>query len=361
AECTTDDAIAAVVNINGNSGLQLNLASAPETTRDQLALWGDRVPVSWTGNTAGSGAASTIKQAALLQAKGYRPIFADTGLSLDRLRTLAGESERRDPFTVPAAYPIPLASDPGNKGLRKFTRRVNWGYDYNAADLPDGRLPEALDLRLQIGPATNELERDVVVTINDRLLFSRRVGSDIDRLNQSVAIPADVQRQSNALDISISAYDADDIRCGDIAQSVAELLPGTVLRGGDSQASGPLSILQDVLARGGSVAFEAQGLSAPDAKAAAYLLASLDPASWEVSSEARQASIQVVSNSAAITSAQLPPGRANWMVYLEDGAGQQVSAQRVGDGPTIEVPGVVLLVSVVDTATVDQDVAVSGA
>lgn len=360
AECTTDDAIAAVVSIDGDSGLRLGLANAPETTRDRLALWGDRVPVSWTDNTASSGAANTIKQAAMLQSKGYRPIFAETGMQLDALRTLADEAERRDSFTIPGAYPIALVSDPSNKGLRKFTRRVNWRYSYNAADLPDERLPEALDLRLQIGPATNALERDVVVTMNNRLLFSRRVGSEVERLNQSVAIPAELQRQSNALDISISAYDADDVRCGDIAQSVAELLPESLLRGGEASVTGPLENLRGILARTGSVAFDAQGLSAPDANAATHLLGSLAPASWEVSADAGQASITVVSNSAAITQSQLPAGRAHWLVYPDSGGGRQVFAQPIGGEPLAEVPGVALLVSIDDAAVAEPTIAASG-
>jgi len=354
AECTTDDAIAAVVSIDGESGLQLNLSDAPTSTRDQLALWGDRVPVNWTGQTAGDGAASTLHQAAILQQKGYQPLFADSGMATDALTTIAGEATRRSAFTIPSAYPIPLASDPSNEGLRKFTRRVNWRYAYDVADLPGGEVPSALDLRLQVGPATNELERDVVVTMNGRLLFSRRVGADTERLNQSVTIPAELQRQSNALDISISAYDADDVRCGDIAQSVAELLPETVLRGGGASLSDELAAIRGILSNIGSVVIDASDLSAPDAKAAAELIADLDPERWEVSSEAQRASVQVVSNSAAIADARRQQGMTAWLVYRESGMGNQIRAQRLGDGPLANVPGVALLVSAAGAPTAEQ-------
>ncbi len=345
AECTTDDAIAAVVIIDGESGLQLNLSDAPTTTRDRLALWGDRVPVSWTGETAGAGAPAALHKAAILQQKGYRPLFAESGMATDALTTLAGEAERRSTFTMPGAYPISLSSDPTNEGLRKFTRRVNWRYAYDVADLPGGQLPSALDLRLQVGPATNELERDVVVTMNDRLLFSRRVSADTERLNQSVAIPAELQAQSNALDISISAYDADDVRCGDIAQSVAELLPETVLRGGEAGLTDELATLRGLLSSAGSVAINASDLSAPDAKAATDLIGGLDPDRWEAASDASGASIQVVSSGAAVGNGQAAQGRTKWLVYRELGAGNPIRAQRLGNGPLPAVPGVALLVS----------------
>ena len=345
AECTTDDAIAAVVSIDGESGLQLNLSDAPASTRDRLALWGDRVPVNWTGQTADNGAANTLHQAAILQQKGYEPLFTDSGMATDALTTIAGEAARRSAFTIPGAYPISLSSDPTNEGLRKFTRRVNWRYAYNAADLPGGELPSALDLRLQVGPATNELERDVVVTMNNRLLFSRRVSADTERLNQSVTIPAELQRQSNALDISISAYDADDVRCGDIAQSVAELLPETVLRGGGAGLADELATIRSILSSTGSVAIDASGLSAPDAKAAAELIVGLGPDRWEVASEAQRATVRVISNSAAIVNARQVQGMTTWLIYRDPGAGEQIRAQRLGDGPLTDVPGVALLVS----------------
>ncbi len=346
AECTSDDAIAAVVTINGSSGLQLNLSGAPESTRDRLALWGDRVPVSWSANISGDAAATALHRSALLFDKGYSPIFAGDGVADEALINLAGQATRRDAFSVPASYPISLSSDPTNQGLRKFTRRVNWSYAYNAADLPGERLPSALDLRMQVGPATTQLNRDISVTLNDRLLFTRRIGSDVERLNQSIAIPADAQSQSNSLDITISAYDSDDLRCGDIAQSVAELLPETVLRDGQVAASGELALLYEALTRAGSVALSADNLSAPDATKAAYLMSGLNPAAWETSGNASGATLRVLSTGTAAADARGEAGTTSWIVYLGGGAGAPIEAQRLPSRTVADIPGVALLVSV---------------
>ena len=346
AECTTDDAIAAVVNINGSSGLRLNLSEEPSSARDRLALWGDRVPVSWTNGLSDDEAASLVHGTAVLFGKGYQPVFAEEGTGVEALLALAGNAERRSRVTIPAGYPIALTSDPSNAGLRKFTRRSNWRYSYNVGDLPDGRLPSALDLRMQVGPATTSLERDIAVTMNNRLLFSRRIGSDVERLNQSIAIPAGLQSSTNALDITISAYDADDLRCGDIAQSVAELLPETVLRIGEKAAPGELDILRAALTRTGSVALSASNLSGPDAAAAAYLLSDLAPDSWEVSANANRASVQVISNGDAALAAQPSQMRSNWIVFLGSGTGDRIIAQRLDQASLSDIPGVALLVSI---------------
>ncbi len=358
AECTSDDAIAAVVNINGASGLRLNLSAEPSSSRDRLALWGDRVPVRWTSGLSGDNAASIVRGAAILYGKGYRPILDEEGVELEMLLSLAGDAERRNRIAIPEAYPIGLTSDPSNAGLRKFTRRSNWRYTYNAADLPDERLPSALDLRMLLGPATSSLERDVAVTMNNRLLFSRRIGSDVERLNQSIAIPAELQSSSNALDISVSAYDADDVRCGDIAQSVAELLPETVLRVGERGETGPLDTLTAALTRTGSVAVSANGLSAPDAKAAAYLLSGLAPDTWEVSGDAKRATVQVYSNGAAAAAAQTGQTGTSWIVSLSTGPGSRpgsrpsgrITAQPMAQSSVAEIPGVVLIVNVAGPA-----------
>jgi len=69
AECSVDDAIAAVVSIDGNSGLNLELADGATSARDRLSLWGDRFPVSWPAGTNDDFGANTLRQAALLEAK----------------------------------------------------------------------------------------------------------------------------------------------------------------------------------------------------------------------------------------------------------------------------------------------------
>ncbi|MEP0391101.1 MAG: hypothetical protein ABJ205_12045 [Erythrobacter sp.] len=348
AECTTDDAIAAVVNVDGSSGLRLALSEAPNSPRDLLALWGDRVPIDWNGDLTGNDASSALLAASVLQDKGYRPIFADEGVSLDELLDLAGNASERKHFTIPATYPIALSSDPANQGQRRFTRRTNWRYAYDGNDLPDGRLPGALDLRLQVGPATSALQRDIAVSINNRLLYSNRIGSDVSRVNQSIAIPAEFQGQSNAIDISVAAYDADDLRCGDIAQSVAELLPETVLRSGEPGTDSELDRLSALLTSAGSATLSADGLSAPDARAATVLLSNLNPDTWAVSDNANSADIHVASNGEVASNIALKEGRAGWIVFLRQEPGERIVAHRLGSGVLPDIPGVALLVSVIN-------------
>lgn len=358
AECTSDDAIAAVVNVSGTSGLRLNLSDAPQSATDRLALWGDRVPVTWA--TGGADTAAVIHQTAILTEKGYSPIFVETGVELEELLALASEADRRNDINVPSVYPISLASDPVNEGLRKFNRRVNWRYAYKAAELPDGRLPSSLDLRLQIGPSTDQLQRDVVVTLNDSLLFSRRIADGAERLNQSIAIPAALQKRANALDITVSAYDAQDLRCGDIAQSVAELLPETALQGGDAQLEGEMPTLRAALARVGSVKFDVSGLSAPDAAAASVLLSVLGPSEWEMWDAAGTATILPVANGGAAAGVPTEAGNTSWVIFTPSKAGAQVVARRLPSADIAEIEGLALVV-VMPTEMLQQTQPASGA
>lgn len=346
AECSVDDAIAAVVNVDGNSGLNLKLANNAASTRDRLSLWGDRFPVSWPAGTNGDFGANTLKQAALLEAKGYKPVFIPAGGQTQDLSILSSEATPRREAQPISAYPIAWISDPANRGLKKFSRKVSWRYAYNVADLPGENLPGALDLRMKIGPTRSELVRDVTVSVNDNLLLSRRLDSDLDQFNQSIAIPAAAQRKDNVVEITVSANDPDAKACGGIAQSVAQLLPETVLRSSNARITGPLHDVQDLMIEAGTISIDAKDLTAVEASTASHLIASLKPNAWEVSSTSTRARITVVSPRTALEQSQLPNDRAHWLIYSDNSTAGQVIAQPIGNEPISQLSGVALLVSI---------------
>lgn len=339
-ECTIDDAIAAVVNIDSKSGLRLNLSGEPTSARDQLALWGNRVPIEWSQSNGN--AVNIVRQAAILQSKGYRPIFAKDGVALDALTKVAKSAKRKNPLSIPATYPIAITSDSSNSGLRKFTRRVNWRYAYDVNDLPNKQLPTALDLRMQIGPVQSKIERDVVVSINDKLLFSKRLDSNAERFNQSIFIPAAAHSQKNIIDITMQAYDADNLRCGDIAQSIAELLPETTLRNGQISLSNDLEKLKSILSNKGNLALNIEGLSSPDANEAAYLLSELSPNSWKLNQSANS-KITVLTDSSKL-SQYASSNNQQWLVYREEGSGAKINAVAIDKANLPSIGGVLLLV-----------------
>lgn len=360
AQCTSEDAIPAVVAINGASGLRLNLDAAPQSARDQLALWGNRIPVNLADIDADGDAqsdyATVIHQSAILAEKGYNPVVTGNGVSLETLRSLAGETSRQRAFAIPANYPIPLSSDPSNEGLRKFTKRASWGYDYSVEDLPTGRLPSALDLKLKVGPASESLQRSLVVTLNDRLLFSRRIAQGVEDIDQSIIIPAKAHSRTNALNIAVSAYDTQDNPCGNLVQSVAELLPETVLVAGEASLQNEIGTITAALTRVGSVRFETPSLTTPDNVATIGLLAALAPAKWEISPNSAGAIIETIpagTSAKRLTENRAKDGMVSWIVYLPEKTGARVTAKRLPAQGSLELPTTALLVSVVVTNAQD--------
>lgn len=351
AECSVDDAIAAVVSIDGNSGLNLELADSASSARDRLSLWGDRFPVSWPAGTNGDYAANTLRQAALLEAKGYKPVFMPTGTQTFDLNALSNEAKSRREVQTYVVYPITIANDAANRGLKRFSRKVNWRYAYDAADLPGENLPGAVDIRMKVGPTKSTLVRDITVSVNDSLLLSRRLDGDAEQFNQSVIIPASAHRQTNVLEISVSANDPNAKGCGNIAQSVAELLPTTVLRSSNAGITGPLSDLQKLVVEASGVNIAAKDLTVAEASAATHLIASLKPEAWEVSAAATKARITVMSTRTSIEELQLSKDHTHWLVFAENGNSGQVLAMPLGDETIPQLGGVALIISIGEGAS----------
>ena len=346
AECTPEDSIAAVVEIAPGSGLRLKLASPVQTVRDKLALWGGRVPVLWQGNQSETAGLRSIINAARLSSKGYSPHFLDKGLSGDKLSGIASQASPRHDSVIPEAYPLPLATEYSNRGARKFGRRTSWRYRYAAQDMPGKTLPSALDLRMQLGPQAKELKRDLVVTLNDRLLFTRRIPSGAQWFNQSIAIPGNAHREHNALEISLSAVAGENSRCGDIEQSVAELLPETVLIGGGAPAYDTLSVLRDRLLAGETIALSGGDITSADAEAASRLLAVLNPTAMGFKTSGARSYIRIVSGDLSRAAAAQRPSGDSWVVFISQDDGGDIIARPLSEFRSRNVPALALLITV---------------
>ena len=349
AECTPDDALAAVVEIESETGLRLSLTENVKTVRDRLALWGDRVPVEW--GDGGADALRNLVTSARLVEKGYVVSFRGQGLSGDALADFASEVPLRGGAANLATYPIPLTSDSSNRGMRRFDRQTTWRLEYAAGDLPDGALPAALDLRMAMGPVGADQWHDLTVSINDHLLMSRRLTVDSERFNQSIAIPADFQRSQNQLVVTLTANDADDVRCGANNNSFAEMLDETVLRGGGPAASDPVSLLLSMLRGQDRVSLVADELTQADAQAAAGMLALLEPRGLHFVSGQADTRIEVMPGS-RVEAAMAEGGVANsWIVYLPADRDEGVIVRRLADYRMLEVPALALLITLPNSAT----------
>jgi hypothetical protein len=357
AQCSPDDSIAAVVEIKPKSGLRLELAKPVETTRDRLALWGGRVPVRWDSAKGNADRLATIVHGARVMQKGYSLHFGRTGLDSNALNKLSGEANAyRDDF-IQAGYPIPLTSNEINRGMRKFDRQTSWRYHYSARDLPDQTLPSALDMRLAVGPTGNDARYDVTVSLNEHMLFSRRLAPQTERISQSISLPAALQQADNKLEISLATADANDVRCGTETQSIAELLSDAILKPGVQKASDNLSILRMKLLATRDVALTGAIDTAVDARAAAQLLSELDPRDLSFVTGSKAATIHIVIGDirAAVAKKRAQPN--DWIVFRSLDRSAGVVALPVGKIDSRSNPAVALLISL---SAHDETTAASG-
>ncbi|VWX62120.1 cellulose biosynthesis cyclic di-GMP-binding regulatory protein BcsB [Sphingorhabdus sp. 109] len=360
AQCSPNDSIAAVVEIKPQSGLRLELAKAVETTSDRLALWGGRVPVSWNKSNGNEEALVSLVHGARLVQKGYLLHFGPNGLDSAALTKLSAEAKPYSDVFVQPAYPIPFTGKNVNRGMRKFDRQTSWRYHYSVTDLPNQRLPSALDLRLAVGPAGSNTPYDLTVALNDHMLFSRRLSPQTERVSQSIALPADFHKADNKIEISLASGDGNYNRCGTDRQSVAELLPATVLKGGEQRASDSLSLLRAKLAAVDTVALLGEMETAVDAQAAAQLLGQLDPRGLSFVTGPTAAKIRIVSGDivAAIAKEGVQPG--DWIVYKSQDRNGGVIARPVGEIVTLSSSAVALLVSIADDEALPDTAGIDG-
>lgn len=316
-ECTPNEAMSAVVAIEPPSGLHIRLDKPLSIVRDKLALWGNLVPVKWDGVDQPADL-TRLMTAARLAEKGHAVYFGDKGLSgqeLADLLKLAPDNRTRPGLS---AYPIALLSDIANAGARRFDRETTWRYSYAAADLPGRELPKALDLRMLLGPI-EDTRTTLVVTLNGRLLATRHLGEEDDRLNQSIALPPEFQMARNDLEVTLTSYDHDDMRCGAMRLIAAEMLPSTVLQGGGPRLDLPILQIRAALQANPPVALSSTPLTAPDAQAAVRILTELTPGRLRTGDANARSAIHVLSGDIAAAAAKLrPKGRAWILHYPQD-------------------------------------------
>ncbi|MEW4467670.1 hypothetical protein AB1K62_07555 [Parasphingorhabdus sp. JC815] len=341
AKCTPDDAIAAVVEIDAESGLRLTLSKPVETAKDKLALWGGHVPLVWRPGQSVTEKTLSVIYAARLAQKGYSPYFTQKGITGDQLAKLVDEATLYTDLTIPEAYPVPLTGDSANRGARKFDRQTTWRYRYASDSLPENLLPSVLDMRMALGPIEGDSQYNLLVTLNEHMLFAERVSPQAERFSQSIELPAGLQRSLNNLEITLVDAYRDELRCGSTSQSIAELLPETVLRSGSHSVNDGLSELKALLLSSGDISFSASTTTTVDANAATGLLAALAPQRLTFINKNGPVSMRLVTGDIAKQS------KANdWIVYLSKEPNEGYVAIRGKDKRDLSGIAIALVISV---------------
>ena len=314
AECTPNEALAAVVTILPESGLRLALDKPPSTTADRLALWGDLIPVKWGADGKAADTATLITAARLVE-RGYGVYFGGGGFASQQLVDLEKTAAGRPSRVTELRYPISLLSASDNAGTRRFDRETTWRYRYDVSQLPNGELPSALDLRMLIGPI-GQTRTALFITLNDHLLLTRTLSETDQHFNVSVALPAVDQTERNELAVTLTTHERDELRCGSRRLIAAEMLPDTVLRGGGERMVAPIARLSGLVRAHMPVALTSAALSAPQAQRAALLLGQMKPTSIDFSGTQPASTIEVLTGDVAAALGRVRPAGQQWLVYF---------------------------------------------
>lgn len=344
AECTPNEALAAVVTILPESGLHLKLDKAPSTTRDRLALWGDLIPVKWDEDDKVADLA-TLLAAARLSEKGYGIYFGESGYAAQALTDIDKGAAIRPDRTQALRYPVSLVSAIENGGARRFDRETTWRYRYDVGQLPNGELPSALDLRLLLGPIA-ETRTALFVTLNDHLLFTRTLTDEDQRFSHSIALPTADHLDRNQLEITLTAHEREEMRCGARRLIAAEMLPETILRGGGERLVPAIVQLRGLLAANRPVALKAGALTAPQGQATAQLLGQMRPSALAFGTQKPGTTIEVLTGDIAAALARVRPAGRQWLVHFPDDRREGVMVEPFARGASAAGAAVALLVTV---------------
>ncbi|WP_322894228.1 MULTISPECIES: hypothetical protein [unclassified Yoonia] len=330
-QCRSSGTLAAVVSLDNESYLALDLASPAESPRDQFAVSGNVARVAWTKELSAQDRRDAILEAANLLASGADVMFASddsvapfTSLTADEMAILRTGMPGQGTVTLPADITEIAALD----GLRRFDNAAQWRHRYSLGQLNDVALPEELSFSMFLGPLPVGEHWIVSTTLNRQLIDIVETEGGTVELSRRVELPRDAQGRDNLIEIDARRSAASAVACPDMGRSMAELRSAVLSSSDDRSADvdSGLAILRAVIAEAG-FALATDGLpalSAVEAEQVSHLIAETLPASHPVPTD-RPLEMRVVAAGVDVSGhyAEMVVGRdeTGYIVALPTGEG----------------------------------------
>lgn len=282
SQCSTDEGLEAVVEIETTSAVFLTLDRTLETARDRVNAWGQLVRVAWPGWLNHDERLRRLILATQFKQRGVETVLVD-GHSVDALTTL--ELREALPFfSLPehrkqqSAWPRTIAIKGANSGLRRFHRKTVWRERYDLRNSDAMHMPTQLDLHLVLGRHLGGTPWSLTVALNNRLVHQDLIDGAQTTFSTSIALPEDMQSAINTIEITASATQPNDDACNAGPELIAEMLPTTKLLAGESSYTDTMTELRIALSNMGTLSVGSLSpLTAADADIASTLLAELIP------------------------------------------------------------------------------------
>ncbi|MDX8355311.1 hypothetical protein SLH47_23330 [Cognatiyoonia sp. IB215182] len=354
SQCSRDEGLEAIVEIETTSAIFVTLDRPLETARDRVNAWGRIVRVAWPHWLDNQERVRRLVLATEFKQHDVETVVLG-GPSTDALTTvqlravLPMFTEQAD--QRPVSWPRPLAQKGANAGLRRFHRETSWRYRYDLYREDGLMLPSGLDLDMAFGRQLPGTHWSLTVTLNNRLLHHEILDGSQASYAALIPLPADMQTASNTIEIVASTTHGSSGRCDRGPALMAEMLPTTRLLAGDASYSDPLIEVRQALSEIGVLGLGVSGvLGAADANAASSLLAQLVPTSATLKPDTTRAKIVVVPPQSA--GFALPETGPIWLV-TQDAITRRPQIDLLEPGTQLPRSGLAILI-VPDTIDMTQ-------
>jgi|GEM_PF-1302123 len=348
--CSSQDGIAAIVEIETTSGLYLELDRAVTSPRDRVLAMGRIIPIAWNQNKQLKDQIELIQQASAFIKRGETVVFHESAqvgaLNQSDLLALNGTLGHR--ADVIKTFPHPIAVKGANFGSRSFYESTNWRIRYHPREFENQSLPSALDLKLTMSTLLDRAFWTVTVTLNGTIVHSETLTRTANSFGKTIALPSDLQTISNVIEVSLQSSKDNIGLCNDGPKLVAQLDRSAVLIGGDQQLNDPLYTLQEALGSVSTLAVVGTPkLSQNQALFLSEMISHVAPPNVGLAWQKGEGEIEVLQRSEfRQLNDRVSTNHRQWIVMREDGGA--VIAKRVGPsaprfGDTINAPNAVLV------------------
>ena len=260
--------LGAVVHVLPSTALTLELANPLSDPAVHAALLspplqieaaGNVIPAAWTPQwLERQGVSAELTGAAVADGIDVMPTDGQPTLTLGAGKlSVAGpagvaELARLRGGSLPASYgqswPLPVSALTTDTLTHTFRASTRWQLNYKLADLPEGKAPDALDLRLKTSELRGDNYWSLRVTLNGALVHSSNHPGTGNDLALRIPLPVPNQLLTNRMVVTLIDNTPNQGICRAGPEQAAQVLPATTLTTGTNPEADAQILVQQLAA-----------------------------------------------------------------------------------------------------------------
>jgi hypothetical protein len=239
--CSQTGHAANIIEIEHDSRIELSVAEAVLSDRDQIAAWGDEIRVGWPNWLQPDQRKKRASLALQLAILGYDVTLVDAPdtavLSLSALQRLIDDgAPTSDVQLALPEWPEDIAAVGANAGLRTFHETTAWRHWYKIGATEHDSAPSVFEYEMLLGPLPDGSRWTIAVTHNGSVLDLRQVSGGTRSVEGRLSLANASFEPNNVIEVSATSdYEALGL-CNHGPLLHAELKPTSRLLGNDGPA-----------------------------------------------------------------------------------------------------------------------------